>query len=380
MIFPSNVHIIEKASKVADVARAYKSIGDEQARLAEKVIDTFRSAAYTLLTIPNEQGGDGANLHDFLLAQETLAAGDGAAALSIGWHLSTMQDLCENANWPAGMFSRFLQEVVQKKKIVNRAASEPATGSPTRGGIPETHAKRVGDGYILNGRKTFTSMAADLDYYLVTAYAEEEDTVGSFLIAREIKGVSVEKTWNPMGMRATGSDDLVLENVHVPAEYFVEKTKTKSGPKGSLLHIPACYLGIAKSARDEAIQFAQKFQPNTLDTPIIHVPHIREKIGEMDLELMQARHFMYHVASLWDSFPEKRHQMAGELAAVKVNATKAAVKVVDLAMRIAGGRGLAKNQPFEQHYRDVRAGLHNPPMDDAVVELLASQAANSKKR
>lgn len=374
MIIANEEHILEKAKQAAEVARQYKRIGDEQARLAPQVVDAFRSTGYTLLTIPKMHGGDGANLHDFLLAQETVAAGDGAAALSIGWHLSTMQDLTENADWPDGVFEDFLQEVIQERKIVNRAASEPNTGSPTRGGIPETKAVREGNHYIITGRKTFTSMAADLDYYLVTAYVEDDDTVGSFLISREINGVRVEKTWNPMGMRATGSDDLILEKVKVPADHYVERTRKKSGPKGSLLHIPACYLGIAKSARDEAVKFAKAFQPNTLDKPIISVPHIREKIGKMDLELMQARHFMYHVASLWDSYPEKRKYLGPELAAVKVNATRAASEAVDLAMRIAGGRGLAKSQVFEQHYRDVRAGLHNPPMDDAVLELLASHA------
>ncbi|MEC0301924.1 acyl-CoA dehydrogenase family protein [Terribacillus saccharophilus] len=374
MIIANEEHILTKAKQVAEVAKKYKQIGDEQAQLAPQVVEAFRTTAYTLLTVTKEQGGDGANLHDFLLAQEAVAAGDGAAALSIGWHLSTMQDLCENSNWPDGMFEKFLKEVIQERKIVNRAASEPKTGSPTRGGVPETKAVRDGNDYVLTGRKTFTSMAADLDYYLVTAYVEDDDAVGSFLIAREINGVRVEKTWNPMGMRATGSDDLILEQVRVPADCYVERGRKKPGPKGSLLHIPACYLGIAKSARDEAVRFAKEFQPNTLDKPIISVAHVREKIGEMDLELMQARHFMYHVASLWDSYPEKRHTMGPELAAVKVNATKAAVKVVDLAMRIAGGRGLSKTQPFEQHYRDVRAGLHNPPMDDAVLELLASHA------
>ncbi|MFB1098232.1 acyl-CoA dehydrogenase family protein [Terribacillus sp. JSM ZJ617] len=374
MIIANDEHILLKAKQVAKVAKEFKRLGDEQAQLSSQVVDAFRTTAYTLLTVPKAQGGDGANLHDFLMAQEIVAAGDGAAALSIGWHLSTMQDLCENADWPKDMFEKFLEEVVQERKIVNRAASEPNTGSPTRGGMPETKAVREGNDYILTGRKTFTSMAADLDYYLVTAYVEEDKTIGSFLIAREINGVRVEKTWNPMGMRATGSDDLILEQVRVPVDCYVEKTRKKAGPKGSLLHIPACYLGIAKSARDEAVSFAKTFQPNTLDNPIISVPHIREKIGEMDLELMQARHFMYHVASLWDSYPEKRHMMGPELAAVKVNATKAAAKVVDLAMRIAGGRGLSKKQAFEQHYRDVRAGLHNPPMDDAVLELLASHA------
>jgi alkylation response protein AidB-like acyl-CoA dehydrogenase len=148
----------------------------------------------------------------------------------------------------------------------------------------------------------------------------------------------------------------------------------RPAPKGWLLHIPACYLGIAIAARNDAISFAKTFQPNSLKTTISEVPHIKQKIGEMDLKLMQARYFMYAIAERWDNEPESRQSLGTELAAVKTVATNIANEVVDIAMRIVGGRGLSKNMPFEQYYRDVRAGLHNPPMDDMVIQMLAGKA------
>jgi alkylation response protein AidB-like acyl-CoA dehydrogenase len=94
----------------------------------------------------------------------------------------------------------------------------------------------------------------------------------------------------------------------------------------------------------------------------------------MDLELLKARHVLYSVAQRWDTEPDKREGMGGELAAAKHIAVNSANKVVDLAMRIVGAKSLQKSNPLQRYYRDVRAGLHKPPMDDAVISLLAKQA------
>ncbi|ELK46687.1 acyl-CoA dehydrogenase family protein, partial [Halobacillus sp. BAB-2008] len=134
------------------------------------------------------------------------------------------------------------------------------------------------------------------------------------------------------------------------------------------------YLGIAVAARNDAIEFARNFQPNSLDTPISEVSHIQDKIGEMEWKLLQAHSFLYATARRWDEEPEEREHMQPELSAVKLAVTNAASEVVDLAMRIAGGRGLSKHFPFEKYYRDVRAGLHNPPMDDSTISMLAGKA------
>ncbi|WP_186578193.1 acyl-CoA dehydrogenase family protein [Aquibacillus kalidii] len=337
----------------------------------------LKSEGYVSLTLPKEYGGEDLSLYEFLLLQEKLAEGDGATALSIGWHMGVMMELSEQTLWSKEKFEWIAKEVGEYKKVVNRAATEPATGSPTRGGIPETRAVREGNNYIINGRKSFTTMASVLDYYIVTAFIEDKDAVGSFLIKSDQPGIEVEHTWDTLGMRGTGSDDLVLNDVELSEDMLVEINETKGkrpSPKGWLLHIPACYLGIAIAARNEAIKFAKSFQPNSLKTTISEVPHIKQKIGEMDLKLMQARYFMYGIAEKWDKYPEERDNLGIELAAVKTVATNIANEVVDLSMRIVGGRGLSKTMPFEQYYRDVRAGLHNPPMDDMVIQLLAGNA------
>ncbi|MCT2535952.1 acyl-CoA/acyl-ACP dehydrogenase [Aquibacillus koreensis] len=367
--------LYQRASKLAVKVKERVKDSEESATFSIDNLRDLKADGYVSLPLPKAFGGEDLSLYELLLIQEKLAVGDGATALSIGWHMGVVMELSEQALWSDDKFIMIAKEISEQKAVLNRAATEPATGSPTRGGIPETKAIRNGDTYTINGRKTFTTMASVLDYFIVSAFVEDQGAVGWFLIHKDTPGIRVEHTWDTLGMRGTGSDDLVLENVVLKEDMLVEvNQKKKSAPKGWLLHIPACYLGIAIAARNDAIEFAKNFQPNSLKTPISEVPHVRQKIGEMDLKLMQARHFMYAIAERWDQYPEQRESLGAELAAVKTVATNIANEVVDLAMRIVGGRGLSKNLAFEQYYRDVRAGLHNPPMDDMVIQMLAGNA------
>ncbi|MCF6137407.1 acyl-CoA dehydrogenase family protein [Pseudalkalibacillus berkeleyi] len=355
------------------------TLTDHYGKFLDDNLRDLKDYNYQSLSLPKALGGENLSLYEFVLLQEKLAEGDASVALSIGWHLGIVMELRDEGLWDEETFNWIGKEIHHNKKIINRAATEPATGSPTRGGIPETTAVRDKTGYILNGRKTFTTMANVLDYYIVSAKMNDLNEVGWFLVENGQNGVKIEETWDSLGMRGTASDDLILSDVHVPHNRLVEhKTPPRKGkvPKGWLLHIPACYLGIAIAARNEAVEFAKNYQPNSLNTTISEVAHIKEKIGKMDLAILNAQYFLFGVADKWDNNPENRTDLGPDLAAVKTIATNNANEVVDLAMRIVGGRSLAKSSNLERHYRDVRAGLHNPPMDDSVLHTLASRAIN----
>ncbi|HET7616485.1 MAG TPA: acyl-CoA dehydrogenase family protein, partial [Bacillales bacterium] len=83
---------------------------------------------------------------------------------------------------------------------------------------------------------------------------------------------------------------------------------------------------------------------------------------------------LYSTAERWEKEPEAREKLLADLAAVKTVATNAAVTVVDLAMRVVGGRSISRSMPLERLYRDVRAGIHNPPNDDITISVLAKAA------
>jgi alkylation response protein AidB-like acyl-CoA dehydrogenase len=371
--------LLKMAGKLADQFAERADEVDKEGIFPFENFNDLKEENYVSLTVPKEYGGQGINLYEFLMLQERIAQGDASTALSIGWHLGSIIELAESRSWEEKTFQKLCTQIVESKALVNRAATEPATGSPTRGGMPETKAEKVGEKWVINGRKSFTSMAVALRYSLVSARIGDTEKKGVFMVDNELPGVTIEEKWDTIAMRGTRSDDLVLKDVVLESSALVEEEGDQTNykyPKAWLLHIPACYLGVAIAARNYSIQFANDHRPNSLPGPIKEVPEVQRKVGEIELELIKARHLLYSVADRWVNQPDKREEMGPELFSVKHVATNSAFKVVDLAMRIVGAKSLFRTNPMQRYYRDVRAGLHNPPMDDTVISILAKRALN----
>lgn len=368
--------LFQKAAELADHFSKRAHGIDETAQFPFENFQELKDAGYLSLTVPKEYGGEEIKLYDYLLIQERIAQGDASTALCIGWHLGVIYDLRLKRKWKEEQFEQLCNAVIQEKKLINRCATEAATGSPTRGGKPATTAVKKGDKWIINGRKSFASMAPGLDYSLITATIPETNEIGIFWLDHQLEGVAVEPNWDMLGMRGTRSDDLVLTEVEVDSERLVEKENGDfyQIPNAWLLHSAACFIGVAIAARNYAVKFASEYKPNSLPGPICEVPEVQRKIGEMELELLKARHMLYSIADRWDNEPEKRNQLGSELGATKHIVSNSANKVVDWAMRIVGAQSLQQKNPLQRYYRDVRAGLHNPPMDDVVIYNLAKNA------
>ncbi len=372
----------ELASRFAGRAEAH----DREGSFPFENFEELRQAGYLTLTVPRAYGGSGAGVFLMVLCQEALARGDGSTALGAGWHQMTLGRLAARPTWPAAAVEKVFRDAAERGALINGAVSEPATGSPSRGGRPTTAARRVGDGWVLAGRKVFTTMAPGIATFVVSASAEGIEQTASFLVPRDAPGVSIVETWDALGMRASGSHDLVLTDVPLPAESLVEPAPRPDGAAdagaevrggstaGWGLHIPATYLGVARAAADDAARFAVRRRPNSLQGSIAEVPHIQEKIGEMERQLLAAYNLLFTLARRWDDDPAARQAMAGAVAACKTLVMDAVLHVVDLAGRVVGAAGLTRGVPIERYYRDVRPGLHNPPMEDAVLAALARQA------
>ena len=334
----------------------------------------LRAVNFPALTIPKSLGGAGISLEEMLRLQAEIAKNDGSTGLAIGWHMGISKHLGETDAWDSALYAEFAKDVILKGALINNAASEPATGSPTRGGRPETTATKTATGWTITGRKTFTTLSPVLDYFAVSAGIEGSDKVASFLVKKALKGVSIEETWDSIAMSATGSHDLVLQEVVIRDEDLAQYlTPGKKDPQGWLLHIPAVYFGIAQGALDEAVNFANSYSSNAMKGGTVgQFPTVQQKIGQIRVKLLEMEYFLFGVARKWDQSPvEIRREMSDELSAVKVSIVNSALEVVDLAMRIVGARSLSQKHPLSRAYRDVRAGLHNPPMEDMVYTQLA---------
>lgn len=352
---------------------------DEKGRFPFENFADLKQAGYLKLTVPREYGGEEISLYELLLIQERLARGDGSTALAVGWHMGLVLHYRSAGTLPEKLFQHFCQNVVENGAMINNFSTEQASGSPNRGGRPETTAVKTTDGWLLTGRKTFSTLSPILTTFIVSASIAGSDQIGDFFVEKSDR-VEIDETWNTLGMRATGSHDVILNQVFVPDEHMIrayevgQKKNSIDDGNGWLLHIPACYLGIAQAARDFALQYAKSYRPNSLAGPISELPTVQQQIGQMEAELMVSRTLLYAIAERWDDNVEERPTMVPELGLVKYVTTNNALQIVDKAMRIVGGVSLSRSLPLERFYRDVRAGLHNPPMDDMVLRQLAGVA------
>jgi alkylation response protein AidB-like acyl-CoA dehydrogenase len=385
----------------------------------------LHASGYLALSIPREFGGAGATILELTLAQERLARGDASTALGAAMHLSILGRLGQAVlaggaagggaaagGWTRERYARVAQTVIAEGALINSAASEPETGSPSRGGRPATTAVPDGgppgapEAFVITGRKTYTTMAPALRYILLSATVEAPDgpAAGQFLLERGAPGMRVEETWDTVGMRASGSHDLVLEGVRVPAGALLTRRPygvpaapgppvepsapatpaapplagrngtPPEGPGWAAL-IPAVYLGVATAARDAALRFAADRRPQPLGGKSIgELPSVQRLLGEIEVALAESRALLFGTAEAWIEAPWRRDALLPHLGTAKYVVTNRAVEVTDRAMRVVGGAALARANPLQRYYRDVRAGLNHPPMDDVALATLARTA------
>lgn len=364
--------LIEQIETLKPSFRAREPELDALGSFPFKDIEELKQIDYHRLTLPKENGGQGLGLYEYILAQEAISEGSGSTGLSIGWHNGIVLEYAENRHWKEKP-GQFLLEELRKGALINSAGTEKNTGSPTRGGLPQTNAVAVGDDLIINGEKTYTSLSPALEYFLVSTTTEKQE-VEYILVPRKAAGVSIKQSWDSLAMRGTASDTLVLNNVRVPRTNILKEKIPVS--KGWLLHIPACYIGIAAAARSFAIEFATSYAPVSLGKPIAEMPSIRQKIGEMELELSTARHLLYGTVERYEAAADKT-QFEESLDVTKIAVTNAAISIVDTAMKIVGSRALSESNPMHRYYLNVRAGLYNPPMDDVIISKMAKKAIHS---
>lgn len=347
-------------------------------------LDDLRHTGFLALTVPRVYGGWGASLYELVRALERLGMGDGAAALAFAMSLLKIGEQAAARTWPEAAFARVCRAAVDRGALINSVASEPALGSPSRGGRPATTATPTGAGWRISGRKSFATLAPALDFLIVTAAIEDgSGDVGNFLIERG-PGVAVEETWDTMGMRATASHDLLLDGVAVGPEGLLERKGRGRRAEGGdgvprmnpwfALSVAAIYLGVGAAAHREALRFAQARVPTGLGAPLATLDLVQQRLGQMELHLRAARALLHSTARAASVPGALDDETMLDIYAAKQVATNGAIEVVDLAMRVVGGVSLSRSLPLERFYRNVRAGLFHPPADDVTLRVLAQAA------
>lgn len=364
--------VIDLAKELAGIFAQNADGLDRSRTFAAEHYRIAHEKGYMRLTLPREYGGWGADVYTFTLAQEELAQGCAGSALAINMHLAIQSEL------------GYLLTPEQQKQVFSEAAEKKLTfaGGGTEAGIGGSwhsvtaNAKRVKDGYILNGRKKFCSGASVADYfwnfYMLDDYKNHRLPIGvtPFLIPRNSSGLSVEQTWDAMGMRASGSDDLILNNVWVPESAVVGKpgrgfAQASARLYWSLFSEVANYLGVATVALRETIEYIRDRHEKYHGTRVAPGLENQLLIGEISAKLEAARTFLHETAKAFTTEDVERTgytpKLIAQAAQSKFFATKTCIEVVDTMMQIFGGFGFLSEKPIERHYRDVRGGPFHPP-------------------
>lgn len=348
----------------------------------ENVRDMIDNQLHTLL-VPAEFGGMGQGLLCATHVLRLIAQGDASTSLGLAMHLHKTGQLAEQKSWQNNKLQQLWQEILSDGALINSAESEPEMGSPSRGGAHRTTAQPIKGGFVINGHKSWITYAPALRYFLISATfndseMDDEARIGTFAVRNDSPGLRILDNWgDALSLRASGSVDVILENVFVPEFWHVatrDITPDKSIPNlptaWSTCCFAATYLGIGEAARHSICAYAKQRVPTALGKPISELPNIQRIIGQIDIQLRSAVALLDAVAHQWDTCPEKRMGMSADIAAAKYLCSNAAITATDLAMRAAGVNGLDRKLPLGRLLRDARAGLMHPPQDEMTLELL----------
>ena len=364
--------------QIAAAARQH----DRDASFPFASLEALRAAGWLSAPVPRAYGGEECALADLAAAQTALAKADMSLAFAVGMHLMSIGGERANRAWPAALRERIFRSVAADGALCNQVASEPELGSPQGGGRPQTALRPDGPRrWRLDGRKTFTTLAPALTWFLT--YAAVEDGSGQLArvaVHRDAPGLRIEETWDVIGLRSTGSHDVWFERVAVSEDDFlVRQEPSRAGQRHGdfawfALLVSAAALGGAEAARDYTIEFCRNRQPSGAPAPIAAIPTVRANVGEIDLRLIAARALLHETAAAWDAGGAARGALGARVAAAKLHCCDAAVDIVDRCMRLVGGVSLQRSEPLERYYRDVRGPLHNPPITPRGLELIAAAA------
>lgn len=330
------------------------------------------------LCIPASAGGLDASMVEATEVLLALGAVDGSTALGFAMQVHVTGAMRDAVEFPAPIRDLLYRAVVADGALLNNAATEAGGGSPARGAIPRTRADIGADGtWHLTGEKTWTTWLPNLTHAFVSArLAGEGDgdetqkvatpEVAIFLVDLSTLGVERRPGFEAMGMRGSASGRLVLTDV--PGELVQRRRPGEADPRGEApsawftMAVAATYLGIGEGARDDVIRWAVDRHPGDGSTAVADVPSVQLRLGRMDADLRTAQIVVLHAADRWDTDRD-----AGDVPLAKLVATRAAVAATDEALRIAGGPGFMAGR-LERAFRDARAGLINPPLEDVALQ------------
>lgn len=370
-------HLAKLAAAFAENA----AVHDRDASFPHENVDRLRENGVLNLTIPRNLGGYGGGLGDATKAVEIIGAGDPATALILAMHYIQHGIAAAKRHWPKAIHQKLAEASITEGALLNQLRVEPELGSPTRGGVSGTVARKVDGGWRITGHKRYATGWPAVRWFAVWARTEDFSHSGIWLVPTAAEGVTTEPTWDHFGMRATASDDLFLNDVFVPDENAIDLRPKETAMALDVHHtawfsiaLVGIYLGVAKSARDWLARYLHERKPASLGAPLATVERIRDTVGEIQTLIRTAERLIYGLTRDYDE--NAAAVPPTDYGIVKTTAVEHIIRAVELATTVTGNPGLSRSNPLERHFRDVHcARVHTPQLD--VVHAAAGRAVLS---
>jgi alkylation response protein AidB-like acyl-CoA dehydrogenase len=351
---------------------------DRDNRFFQQDFDDLRTSGFMTMAVPRELGGLGYTLEDACRESRRLAEYAPATALGMNMHtywVGVAADL-----WRSG--DRSLEWVLRDAAAGEVfAAGHAEAGNETSILMSLTRAERVDGGYRFHGRKSFGSLSPVWTrlglHGLDTADPSSPRVVHAFL-TRDSEGYTVKDTWDVMGMRATRSDDTVLDGAFVPDERIARVLPMGlAGADQFVLNVFAwaligfgnVYYGLARRALELTVASVQNRGSLALTRSMAHHPEVQHEVAEMRMELESAAALLDTVARDW-SAGVAHPDWPIKIVTAKYRAVTSAWRVVDLAMDVSGGFGMSRKSELERLFRDARAGRFHPANSSLTHEIV----------
>ena len=346
----------------------------------------MKESGYSAMPIPADCNGGGADLLDICIAQNRLAQGCGATALAVNMHFGlpfVMTDLIAlGEDGPKELLTRIADE----KLIVFGAITDPQVDSYkgiTGMGYTTVKAVKEGEGFRINGRKGFGTNSPIGDLFGSSAVYDdpEQGEIGLiFVLPSDTEGLVCLNDWDTMGMRASQSHSWRLENVFVEEDHVFKHNLWEWDKFARGLWswhggtFGAVYLGIAKAARDFAINQTRDRTRLPFKHPESYYPGHQFLAAEMDIALHAGWAWQQKIAERLIDINNRDDATIVEAVAMQYFCMKSAIDVVGKAVDMVGGAALARRLPLERYYRDVRAGTMHPISGFDALELIGKHA------
>jgi alkylation response protein AidB-like acyl-CoA dehydrogenase len=333
--------------------------------------DRLRQEGFLHLTIPKEWGGSGFNFLSHTIAYEALGRGCPSTALAFNMHASVVMPILESDEVTIEAKRRIADLVVRQGKMIGGNFSEPGHTSLIGERPLTVRARRVPGGYRITGRKMFASMIEAADYVMVLVYPDEATTATAgmlVLIPPGAEGRRVIANWDTIGMRATRSDSLILDDCWVPDDsviYRSDDTRTfrNHGLNWFWGSYTAVYLGLAGAAYDTLREVVTARQPEGYAQSLAWHPDVRRHIAELAVELEAAQLITYRSAWLRDQ-PGPSAEATAAMYRAKYIVGQTTSHITRVALTLGGAHGIFKGSRLEQLFRDGALAEIQPPQSD----------------